>query len=73
MGPDGGTVAKVEGGFQLEALDLEVGEQTQLPMALDLRNAGVSSYGAHQATVYIDGNSQDTLQFYVVPVDQPPT
>lgn len=69
MDVDGSQVAEARGGFQLEPINLEVGEKQQVPLAIDLRMAGVDAYGPHSVSLYIDGNLSHETAFYVV---QPP-
>lgn len=71
MDQDGGQVAEARGGFQLEPVDLEVGEKQQVPLAIDLRMAGVGSFGAHSVSLYIDGNLSHETSFYVVAPPEP--
>lgn len=69
---DGREVVKVTGNFGVQGAAVEVAEETQLPLAFDLRRAQVQVYGAHSVRVYIDGNHQHTLQFWVRPPATPP-
>lgn len=68
MDEDGTRLAEAQGGFQVDAasLSLFVGERQQVPIAIDLRDAGVGAHGAHTLVVYIDGNRAWDTTFYVM-------
>ena len=63
---DGNRVAEAQGGFQITPSDsLHVGEKQQVPIAVDHRFAEVSTTGAHDVVVYVDGHRMFETTFYV--------
>lgn len=65
MGEDGAQVAMVEAGFQTgKSPGIHVGEELIVPVALDLRNAGLPNPGAYSVEVGVDGTHQRTLQLW---------
>lgn len=72
MDQDGGRVAEAQGGFQVSADDLHVGERQQVPLAIDMRAAGVEKHGAHDVIIYIDGNRAWGTTFYVLDASRTP-
>lgn len=71
MDADGTQVAEVLGGFHADPANLEIGEKQQIPLAIDLRMAGVGTYGPHSVSLYIDGNLSHEAAFYVVQPSRP--
>jgi hypothetical protein len=65
IGEDGAEIARVQGGFQTQVPpELNVGEELLVPVALDLRNAGLPGPGAYSIEIAVDGTHQRTLQFW---------
>jgi hypothetical protein len=65
---DGAMLFEARGGFQMARAPLLEPHETQLlPMALDLRPAGVQHAGPHQIDVSLDGEHRQTLTFAVRP------
>lgn len=63
---DGTRVAEAQGGFEITPSEgLHVGEQQQVPIAVDLRSVEVSRAGAHDVVIYLDGNRMFGTTFYV--------
>lgn len=70
MGEDGQSIAQVKGGFQsAKPPGMEVTETLLVPIALDLRSAGVPALGAYTLSLAIDGSFATDLRFWV---RQPP-
>lgn len=65
MDDDGGQVAEIKGGFQMQATDAAYHEAVNVPMVFDLRVVGLARYGFHVVEVSIDGHHERTLQFLV--------
>lgn len=61
------TVVRMAGGMQANARDLEPGENLYVPIAIDMRGVSVSSYGAHDVHVSVDGQAGQMITFYVKP------
>jgi len=66
MSEDGVEIARVQGGFQTTpGEDTKVGESMLVPVALDLRSAGVPGPGGYSIEISVDGTHQRTLSFWV--------
>jgi hypothetical protein len=68
VGEDGAEIARVQGGFQTDLPpEVHVGEELLVPVALDLRNAGLPARGAYSIEISVDATHQRTLQFWAQP------
>ncbi len=63
MDEDGGQVAEIKGGFQMQNTQAAHHETVNIPMVFDLRMVGLARYGFHVVEVSIDGHHERTLQF----------
>jgi hypothetical protein len=73
VGEDGQSIAQVKAGFQTaKPPGLEVTETLLVPLALDLRGAGVPSHGAYTLSIAIDGSFATELRFWVRPPPEAP-
>lgn len=66
MTEDGAEMARVQGGFQTTpGQDAKAGESLLVPVALDLRNAGLPGPGGYSIEISVDGTHHRTLSFWV--------
>jgi hypothetical protein len=64
MGADGARIADVNGAFQVPTNpDLDIHEPQLVPLALDLRGAGLPAPGAYTIDISIDGQHRTSLRF----------
>jgi hypothetical protein len=65
VGEDGEEVARMEAEVQIDSnTGARVAENLQLPIAVDLRVAGLARPGAYELHVYVDAEHRRTLQFW---------
>jgi hypothetical protein len=65
IGEDGEDVARMEAEVQIDSTtSARVAENLQLPIAVDLRVAGLGKPGAYELHVYVDAEHRRTLQFW---------
>ena len=65
LGEDGEEVARMEAEVQIDgASQARLAENLQLPIAVDLRAAGLAKAGAYELHVYVDAQHRRTLQFW---------
>jgi hypothetical protein len=65
VGEDGEEVARVEAEVSVQNTDAaKPTESLHLPLAVDLRAAGLARPGAYELRVYVDGQHRRTLQFW---------
>jgi Family of unknown function (DUF6941) len=67
IGQDGQEIVNIQGGFQTGAIEVEVGEELLVPVAFDLRNAGLPGQGAYTVEISVDGTFQRSIQFWSQP------
>jgi hypothetical protein len=65
LGEDGEEVARMDAEVQIDGTPrARVAENLQLPIAVDLRAAGLAKAGAYELHVYVDAEHRRTLQFW---------
>ena len=65
LGEDGEEVARMEAEVQIDGTSqARLAENLQLPIAVDLRAAGLAKAGAYELHVYVDAQHRRTLQFW---------
>jgi hypothetical protein len=65
VGEDGEEVARVDAELSMGSVDaVKPGESLHMPIAVDLRAAGLGRPGAYELRIYVDGEHRRTLQFW---------
>jgi hypothetical protein len=65
IGEDGEEVARMDAEVQVDgAAHARLAEQLQVPIAVDLRAAGLLRAGAYELHVYVDAEHRRSLQFW---------
>lgn len=68
LGEDGAEIATVQGGFQTApGPDTKAGESMVVPMAFDIRGAGLPGPGGYSIEISVDGTHHRTLSFWSQP------
>lgn len=72
QGEDGQELARVKGGFQMGAPNLEVGETALVPFAVDLHGVSIPAPGTCTLEISVDGAHQQTLRVSARPPGERP-